>query len=888
MPLIAQPGTVDSTFGTAGRVMENFSAPYKNVLDVVVQPDHKVIVLAVATYNLVNRVVLIRYNSNGTLDNTFSGDGIADGSLVSPTANLHPSAIRMQPDGRILVCGTTGNSSPNDRGFVIRFNADGSLDNSFAGNGILYIQYPDITMIKNLVVLSNGQIMLLSTIITSGAELILIKINSNGSIDTGFGVNGVAAINASTNSYTDYTRIELQADGKFIVGGNPYESGSNYIINFLLARINGDGTLDTNYGSSGFYTISANLEQSYQFADLVIQPDGKVIASGVGTVYYNPVSTIATRINTNGTKDVSFGTNGTQVLNYLSTGFKSEGQISLQSDGKLLLAGFAINASGNHNMAVTRLTAAGVLDGTFDGDGIALLQVNNYSSYGVATAQEADGKVVLAGFARSNDVFAPTIGRLASTGQTDHTISAGSTAITPVGAGTHYDKGNNIIVQADQKIINVRKRENGYSTDISLTRHLPDGNIDSSFGINGKYNTDLHGLVYYSSAAVLSTGKIMLAGSIVDFIKGSRISLLRFNSNGLPDSTYGTNGNITMSINDNTVSSVSNTAIQADGKVVISTREMVQPLNNSTYILRLNTNGAYDNTFNGTGKLLLPDTANWDKAFVQSDGKILMLYDSYYNSIPPHTDLIRFNTNGTPDNSFNGGKAVNTGTYHSIVAIQPDGKIILADETKIARLNNNGSFDNTFDNDGIAAPGYRFKPFNVPQFIKVQTDGKILLTGFQYNTTGNTQNFDVIRINDDGNLDATFGTYGTTSIAVIPNNKSYSVSMELQIDGKILLNGYTRDNSFYSGDFAMIRLQGGDISPAVTYLFTGSGNWDIPTNWSNNMIPPATLPAGSYILIDPPPGGECVLNTVQHILAGAIFIIKNGKKMSVSGDLIIQ
>ncbi len=871
----AQPGTLDNSFGTGGKVIENYSAPYRKVIDMLLQADGKIIVLAEADYNSTTRVVLVRYNSNGTVDNTFSGDGIVDGQVVQPGEDMYPLAIRLQADGKILVCGST--YSTIEQGFVLRYNTTGDLDSSFAGTGMLTIQNPGISVIKNLVVLSNGQIVLVSSTSASAAELVLIKLNSNGSTNNGFGVNGMATINASGAAYPNYTRIEVQADGKFIVGGNPYDYNGDDGIDFILVRINANGTIDNTYGTNGIYTIPSTTQQHNKFMDLAIRPDGKVIASGLIDRYYQADSAFITRINTNGTKDNTFGINGIQTIDNLTNSFVSSGHVSLQTDGKILLTGFAVNAFDNYNIAVARFNAGGQLDGTFDGDGIALLQVNNYGSYGIASAQQSDGKIIITGVARSGDNYSLTIGRLTAMGATDNTISAGSTAIVPVGTGSYYENGNDILVQADQKIVSVRSRDNGYETDIGLSRHLPNGNIDSSFGINGRYNKDLPGTFYTASNALFSNGKIMVAGLLFDFLKAGQIGILRFNANGTPDSAYGTNGSVIFGTNYNAYNSVNSTTIQPDGKVVISTYESVFPYNNgSNYLLRLNASGGYDNTFNGNGKMLLPDTANYGAAYVQPDGKILLLLNSTY--FGHFTYLKRLNANGTIDNSFNGGVTLETGLYNPNLSILPNGKIVLADDSIVARLNSNGSFDNTFDTDGIAKPGYRFTDYTNRGEMQVQTDGKILISGTWYNANSGDYGYQVVRINNTGSLDSLFGTNGIAFVPVA--TPFYNISaMALQADGKILLNGAATNSISDNQDFVMFRLNSNNVTPGITYTFTGNGAWNDPANWSNNSIPPATLPAGSTILIDPIAGGECVLTITQHVSSGATFTVKAGKNV---------
>jgi len=96
-------------------------------------------------------------------------------------------------------------------------------------------------------------------------------------------------------------------------------------------------------------------------------------------------------------------------------------------------------------------------------------------------------------------------------------------------------------------------------------------------------------------------------------------------------------------------------------------------------------------------------------------------------------------------------------------------------------------------------------------------------------------------------------------------------------------NGGSSGDFIYSGT-KLINLQ---IQPLV-YIFNGNGNWDNPANWSNNILPPVILTGNASIIVDPPAGSECILNIVQRVQNGAILTVKDGKKFTISGDLIIK
>ncbi len=110
------------------------------------------------------------------------------------------------------------------------------------------------------------------------------------------------------------------------------------------------------------------------------------------------------------------------------------------------------------------------------------------------------------------------------------------------------------------------------------------------------------------------------------------------------------------------------------------------------------------------------------------------------------------------------------------------------------------------------------------------------------------------------------------SALTTPVNISYRIKMNIDTD-----------TSFY---FTPVSIN--HQNPCNTYTFTGNGNWNIASNWAGNLIPPAILPAGSSIIIDPLLTGECILNTTQQIQAGGYFEIKSGKKLTMQGNLIIQ
>ena len=110
------------------------------------------------------------------------------------------------------------------------------------------------------------------------------------------------------------------------------------------------------------------------------------------------------------------------------------------------------------------------------------------------------------------------------------------------------------------------------------------------------------------------------------------------------------------------------------------------------------------------------------------------------------------------------------------------------------------------------------------------------------------------------------------SAVTAPANISYRIRMNIDTDTSFILSTINFNHQ----------------NPCLTYTFTGDGNWNVASNWAGNNIPPAVLPAGSTIIIDPIVTGECILNTNQQVQAGGYFEVRTGKKLTVQGNLVIQ
>jgi uncharacterized delta-60 repeat protein len=253
-PVRAGGGVLDSTFGTDGTVLTDFSGTDDYALAVAVQPNGKMIVAGRSGVYPVFHAALVRYNGDGSLDPTFGADGTVTAALDPGGDGV--SAIALQPDGKIVAAGSVVHDNWPVAIVLARFNADGSLDQSFASGGIVITTFGDPTAEGNDVVLqADGKIVVVGV---SGAgpyselnDFALVRYNADGSLDQGFGNGGKVKTHfpGVFNTGSAATSVVQQADGKLVVAGEYKNEGTHRQL--ALARYQTNGSLDGAFGTAG-------------------------------------------------------------------------------------------------------------------------------------------------------------------------------------------------------------------------------------------------------------------------------------------------------------------------------------------------------------------------------------------------------------------------------------------------------------------------------------------------------------------------------------------------------------------------------------------------------------------------------------------------------------
>jgi uncharacterized delta-60 repeat protein len=285
-----------------------------------------------------------------------------------------------------------------------------------------------------------------------------------------------------------------------------------------------------------------------------------------------------------------------------------------------------------------------------------------------------------------------------------------------------------------------------------------------------------------------------------------------FSQTGSLDLTFDTDGKVITSVGpSNQSDDARSVAIQSDGKIIVAGNTYLGGSDYDFAVVRYNADGTLDTGFDSDGKVTTPVNGNnEDKAFsvaIQDDGKIVLAGYTFDGAAYSFA-LVRYNTDGSLDTGFDSDGIVITTITGIIdiaysVAIQGDGKIVAAgysyivgaNDFAVVRYNSNGSLDTSFDTDGIVTTAVGTS-VDMAYSVAIQGDGKIVVAGNSL-IFGNDYDFSVVRYNSNGSLDTSFDTDGKTITPIFGTNEDKANSMILQSDGKIVLGGYTANNSVY-------------------------------------------------------------------------------------------
>ena len=395
-----------------------------------------------------------------------------------------------------------------------------------------------------------------------------------------------------------------------------------------------------------------------------------------------------------GTLDTSFGTGGVTTTGFADTTTDYAQGIAIQSDGRIVAAGYT-ELGGDADFAVARYTTAGVLDTTFDSDGIVTTPFSSADDMGNAVAlhtYSGEERIVVAGSADNSGNIDFAVARYKADGTLDMTFNGTGKVTTAIGTGA--DIGQAVAVQSDGKIVVVGSAYNVSvsNDDFAVARYNSNGTLDTTFNGTGTVMIGLgvgSGMDQGRAVAIQDDGKIVVAGYCEGAINPD-FAVLRYNSNGLLDTTFNGTGKVITAVGSGEDQGRA-VAIQGDGKIVVAGMS-----SQDIAVVRYNSDGSLDTTFNGTGKVTTAIGSAEDRGeavAIQTDGKIVVAGVTDTGSLEPEFAVVRYTAIGTLDPDFGtGGKVVTSidesSDGGSAIAIQTDGKILVAGYTQNSSPNN--------------------------------------------------------------------------------------------------------------------------------------------------------------------------------------------------------
>ena len=437
----------------------------------------------------------------GALDPSFGVDGIAAFHTSQLSHDLGNDVL-LQPDGKIVVAGNAEAFASNPWPMLARQNTDGSLDNSFASDGIAIVTVPNSSSggFSKVLRQPDGKFVAVGTTwVDSHPHFLLTRLLEDGTLDSTFGDGGIVVDSAPG---FDAYGAALQPDGKIVVAG----------AMFRVQRYNTDGTLDTTFSDDGTTTVDLGPTDPNARA-VVIQSDGKIVVCGSSSSSSGNFSFVVVRFNTDGTFDATFDQDGIVRTAPPNTAFQSANDIVQLADGKLLAAGtVGLGANFTNTPTLLRYNTDGSLDTTFDGDGYVISYLGNYAGLeGVAV--QPDGKIVAVG----SGVVGGPIGwqsivlRYNADGTLDDTFGPADQTVMPgvvwtdMASPSDNDGFASVALAPDGKIVAAGTAGGGTVRAIGVARYFG----DNFFAFADQYGTDEDIPLHVDAPGVLANDTII-------------------------------------------------------------------------------------------------------------------------------------------------------------------------------------------------------------------------------------------------------------------------------------------------------------------------------------------------------------------------------------------
>ena len=400
-------GSLDPRFGNGGTAIIPFPgtslAPFSaaSATAIAVQGDKTV--LAGSDFNVSDSLgdfAVARLNADGSLDQSFGTGGDVTISFGGAMNQSIANAVAVQGN-KIVVAGFSVDFSPGGQQVMAlaRLNKDGSLDQSFGTGGKVTITFTGNDSANGVAIQGNKIVVAGTTFLVNGNEDVAVaRLNKDGSLDTSFGTGGETTFAFGSSPFITVSAVAIQADRILVAGGG--NSGGN--TDFAVARLTRDGSLDPSFGTGGETLFEVG--NGGPATSMALQGDQIVLAGSVGSTNPNVfVQFGVARLNPDGTLDTTFGTGGQVTFTFGSVNGEEDfaNAVAVQGD-KIVVAGFTQTPATNSDLAVARLNGDGSLDSTFGTGGKVTTDFPGNSAFGGGVAIQGDDIVVAGGLVNNS------------------------------------------------------------------------------------------------------------------------------------------------------------------------------------------------------------------------------------------------------------------------------------------------------------------------------------------------------------------------------------------------------------------------------------------------------------------------------------------------------
>jgi len=570
----------------------------------------------------------------------------------------------------------------------------------------------------------------------------LVRLDASGAVDQAFS----QAVGTASNAF----RVRSLPSGQYLLGAYGGYVTAGGVSRSELLRLNTNGTADTSFDPGSGPSGGGGYVQEFE-----AQPDGKIVVTGTFSSFNNVPAAGVARLNANGSVDTGFNVGSGFDAN-ASNAFNAGYAVVVQADGKIVVGGEFETFNGQTVNGLVRLTATGSVDPTFTPS----LQSGSFIE---SLLVQPDGKLLACGSIYVSPNNSLGVVRFLPSGVLDPTFNAPAFLNGGVSTG-QLDRP--MVLQPDGKLLVV-----GYFQQAGanyVARLNTNGSLDQSFAVSAGPNTAPY------TIGLNANGTVLLGGSF-NLLNGIETPLGRLTSSGSADVTFTPKLQVP--------GSVAAVMQQTDGKLVIGgnfTEINGQPVHR---LARLSAAGALELGYTAsTGTLPGPVSC----LALQPDGKVLAGTTGR---------VVRFQTSGAPDASFNLSNAVSP----TCLALQTDGKVLVGGNFTInsggtqyaglARFSTFGTLDPTF-----VRPTGTASATGAPVFtdaVLVQPDGRIVAAGLFRVPTGGAIGYlgRVARYEPTGALDPSFTLPGFTNTAGTANTTNRLYALAQQPDGKLLVGG---------------------------------------------------------------------------------------------------